>query len=60
VISRTAAIDAGIALVAAAIVLIVSPGLAVTAIIALIVLVVCGISLLWGGWRRRRRLRRAR
>ena len=59
-ISRTAAVDAGIAVVAAAVVLIVSPGLAVTAIIALIVVVVCGISLLWSGWRRRRQPRQVR
>ena len=54
-ISRTAAIDTGLAVLAAALVLVVSPGIAVTAMIALAVLVVLGISLLWGSWRRRRR-----
>ena len=43
-ISRVAAIDAALAVVIAAVVLIVSPGLAVTGIIALAVLVVCGIT----------------
>ncbi len=53
-ISRTAAIDAGLAVLVAALVLIVSPGIAVTAIIALAVLVILGISLVWTSLRRRR------
>ena len=42
----TLLVDAGIAAAVAIGVLIISPGLAVTAIIATIVLVVCGLSLL--------------
>jgi ABC-type bacteriocin/lantibiotic exporter with double-glycine peptidase domain len=53
VISRVAAIDAALAVIIAAVVLIVSPGLAVTGIIALAVLVVCGISFAWSARRRR-------
>jgi hypothetical protein len=45
--SRTLLIDVGIAVAVAVIVLIVSPGLAITAIIAILVLLVCGISLLF-------------
>jgi hypothetical protein len=54
VISRVAAIDAALAAVIAAVVLIVSPGLAVTGMIALAVLVACGISFAWSGGRRSR------
>ncbi len=43
--SRVVLSDAALVVVAAALVLILSPGLAVVAIIALIVLAVCGISL---------------
>jgi ABC-type bacteriocin/lantibiotic exporter with double-glycine peptidase domain len=41
---NTVLVDAGIAVVLAAVVLIVSPGLAVVAILAIIVVVVCAIS----------------
>lgn len=47
-------VDVAIAVVLAALVLIISPGVAVTAIIALLALLVCGISLAWGARRRRR------
>jgi hypothetical protein len=60
----TLAIDAGIAALLAALVLIVSPGLAIAAIIAISVVLVCSISfavdaLSRRGWppRRRRRVR---
>jgi hypothetical protein len=43
---NTLLVDAAIAAAVAIGVLIISPGLAVTAIIAIIVLVVCGVSLL--------------
>jgi hypothetical protein len=43
-----------IAVVAAIVLLIVSPGLAVVGLVALLVLVVCGLSFLFDGWRRRR------
>jgi hypothetical protein len=46
------AVDAAIAVVIAAIVLIVSPGLAVTGLIALLVLVVVGVSFAWSHRRR--------
>jgi hypothetical protein len=39
-----ALIDAGLVIVAASLLLVLSPGLAVVAIIALLVLAVCGIS----------------
>jgi ABC-type bacteriocin/lantibiotic exporter with double-glycine peptidase domain len=58
VISRVAVIDAAAALVIAAVVLIVSPGLAVTGLIALAVLVLCGISYAWSARRGRRSSRR--
>jgi predicted membrane metal-binding protein len=58
------AVDAAVAVVLAALILIISPGLAVTAIIALLALAVCGLTLVWSAWRRRRgsppRRRRAR
>jgi ABC-type bacteriocin/lantibiotic exporter with double-glycine peptidase domain len=43
-----------IAVVAAIVLLIVSPGLAVVGLVAVLVLVVCGLSFLVDGWRRRR------
>jgi hypothetical protein len=46
------AADAAIAVVIAAIVLIVSPGLAVTGLIALLVLVIVGVSFAWSLRRR--------
>ena len=46
------AADAAIAVVIAAIVLIVSPGLAVTGLIALLVLVIVGVSFAWSLHRR--------
>ncbi len=46
------AIDIAIAIVIAAVVLIVSPGIAVTGLIALAVLAVVGISYAWGLRRR--------
>jgi ABC-type bacteriocin/lantibiotic exporter with double-glycine peptidase domain len=51
------ALDAVIAVVLAALVIIVSPGLAVTAIVALLVLLVVGISYAWSARRRRSTLR---
>jgi UPF0716 family protein affecting phage T7 exclusion len=51
---RLARVDVGIGVVAALVLIIVSPGLAVTAIVALLVLVGCGTSVLVG---RRRRMR---
>jgi hypothetical protein len=53
VISRVAVIDAALAVVIAAVVLIVSPGLAVTGLVALAVLVVCGLSYAWSARARR-------
>jgi hypothetical protein len=56
--SRAAAIDAAIVVAVAVIVLVVSPGVALTAVLALLVLVVCGLSFgvetLVVRWRRRR------
>jgi hypothetical protein len=46
------AIDIAIAVVVAAVVLILSPGIAVTGLIALAVLVVVGLSYAWGLRRR--------
>jgi multisubunit Na+/H+ antiporter MnhB subunit len=57
VTNRIAMIDAALAVVIAAIVLIVSPGLAVTGMIALAVAIVCAGSF---GWERARRRRRRR
>jgi predicted membrane metal-binding protein len=51
-------IDLLVALAIAAIVLIVSPGVAIDGILALLVLLVCGITLLWD-WRRGRNRRRS-
>lgn len=51
-------VDVGIALLIGALVLLLSPGLAVAGIIALAIAVVCGISLLWSAARTRRRRRR--
>ncbi len=53
-------VDAGIAALAAIVVLILAPGLAVVAIIALVVLVVCAISLLVGRLRSRAQRRSVR
>jgi hypothetical protein len=47
-------IDAALAVLVAALVLIISPGLAVSGIIALVVLLGCGISVAIGRGRRRR------
>lgn len=47
-------IDVTIAVILAALVLILSPGIAIVAILVLIVLVVCGISVLIDGRRGRR------
>ena len=48
--------DAAIALVVALLILVLSPGLAVTGVLALLVLLVCGVS--WAIGRRRRGPRR--
>jgi ABC-type bacteriocin/lantibiotic exporter with double-glycine peptidase domain len=53
----TLAVDVTIAVVAAVVLLIVSPGLAVVGLIALLVLIVCGLSFLFDAWRGRRRVR---
>jgi len=53
--NRMAAIDAAIAVGVAVLVLVISPGIAVTGMIALFVLVVCGVSLVWEARRGRRR-----
>jgi hypothetical protein len=45
-------IDIGVAVLVAALVLILSPGAAITAMIILLALVVCGIGALWSHWRR--------
>jgi hypothetical protein len=51
--------DVGLAALVAVVVLIISPGLAVTGMIALLVLLICGVSLLVGSRRARRsRVRR--
>lgn len=56
---RILAIDALVAATLAAVVLIVSPGVALAAVIALVVLILCAVSLavegVAGRWRRRRR-----
>lgn len=51
---RTLVIDAGIAVLVAALVLILAPGLAIVGIIALLVVLVCAISFLVEARRRRR------
>jgi len=57
---NTLLVDAAIALAVTALVLILAPGLAVVAILALLALVVCGVSFAVAGWRRRRARRHAR
>ena len=52
--SRTLAIDGAIGAAIAALVLIITPGLAIVAIIAILVVVVCSISLAVGALSRRR------
>lgn len=49
-------IDVAVALVVALILIFATPGLAITALLALLVLVVCGLTPLFGRRRRRRRL----
>jgi Flp pilus assembly protein TadB len=44
---RLARLDAGLAVTGALVVLLATPGLAVAAVIALVLLAVCGASLLW-------------
>ena len=56
---NTLLVDAAIALAIAGLVLIVSPGLAVVAILAVAALVVCGASFAVAAWRGRRARRRA-
>jgi membrane protein YdbS with pleckstrin-like domain len=53
VIPRPLLIDAGIAVLVAALVVIISPGWAITGVLALLVLLVCGITWLIGRLRRR-------
>ena len=50
--------DVAIAVVVGALLLLLSPGFAITGVIALVVLVVCGISLVWSTARTRRRRKR--
>jgi ABC-type bacteriocin/lantibiotic exporter with double-glycine peptidase domain len=57
---RVLLIDIGVALVAAVVVVIVSPGVAAVGLIALIVLIACGISYALDSVRRRRRSRKRR
>ena len=56
---NTLLVDVLIALALAGLVLIVAPGLAVVAILAVAALVVSGVSFAIGGWRRQRAHRRA-
>jgi len=56
---NTLLVDLAIAVALTVLVLIISPGLAVVAIIALLVLLVCGVSFAAVGWRRRRARHRA-
>jgi membrane protein implicated in regulation of membrane protease activity len=58
----TVAVDAGIAVLLAVLVLIVSPGVAVTGMTALFVVIVCAVSFAIERWlgRRRRRPQRVR
>lgn len=51
---QTLAIDVAIAVLVAAIILIVAPGLAVVGIVAIVILLVCAITLAVGASRRRR------
>jgi uncharacterized protein HemY len=58
---NTVLVDAAIAVALTVLVLIIAPGLAVVALLALLVVVVCGVSFAVVGWRRRRaRLARRR
>lgn len=50
----TLLIDVAIALLAMVILVIISPGLAVVGLVAILVLVVCGLTVLWERLRRRR------
>lgn len=52
---RTLMLDAGAAVLIAALVLIFTPGLAVAALLALLVVLVCGVSFAVDGVARRRR-----
>ncbi len=60
---RALLLDAGLATVLAILVLILAPGVAIVAVIAIAVVVICGASLLFGavlaGLRRHRRLQAA-
>jgi hypothetical protein len=59
--TNTVLVDAAIAVALTVLVLIIAPGLAVVALVALFVLVVCGVSFAVVGWRRHRaRLARRR
>ena len=51
------ALDVGAALLFALVVLILSPGVAATAMIALFVVIICAVSFAIEGWLRRRRSR---
>ena len=53
--NRPLLIDAGIAVLVAGLVLILSPGWAITGVLALLVLLVCGLTWVVGRLRRRRR-----
>jgi ABC-type nickel/cobalt efflux system permease component RcnA len=53
--TRLFAVDAAIAVALAIAVLIISPGLAITAILAIFVLLVCAVSFAFDGWRGRAR-----
>ena len=58
---NTLLVDLAIALAIAGLILIIAPGLAIVAILALVALVVCAVSFAFVGWRRRRgRLRAPR
>jgi predicted lysophospholipase L1 biosynthesis ABC-type transport system permease subunit len=51
---NTLLVDVAIALAIAGLVLVVAPGLAIVAILAVLALVVCAVSFAFVGWRRRR------
>jgi hypothetical protein len=53
-------IDVAVAVVVALILIFATPGLAITALLALLVLVVCGVTLAVGRMRSRRRFSRAK
>lgn len=55
---NTLVVDVAIALAIAGLILIVAPGLAIVAILAVLALLVCGASFAAVGWRRRRARRR--